>query len=208
MKKRFISIIMMLSLSVVPFCVSANATQGDVDVAEYYAIVEEISEEYDIEIVFTPAEHISSSPSEFRAKVEEYAQREQRAINYSAAIATGSFVGNAGSSAYSARGSTEVLSKTTDGWKIGATASYYWSSAHQRYLFSGGSSVFVEPANILLYGSRWFEMDSSSCYTSNLDRTLWVSATGTSYYSDSDGLISFPDTTYTVDFSYTALSVN
>lgn len=207
MKNKLISVFMLVALFGSLFCVSASAIQNEASIADYYAVIEEVSEKYDIEIVFTPAEHISSSLDEFRARVEEYALNELAAINYSKAIAASFSSTNTNTAVSGARASTEVVSKTYQGWKIGATASYTWNSTNQFYYFTGGSSVFVKPASILNY-NNWFEIDSSYSYASDGGRTLWVSATGTSNYYSSDGVVSYPNTTYTVDISYTSLSVN
>ena len=162
---------------------------------EFYSIVQEIGAEYGLNIDFTPCDEITTSPQEFREILEAYAISESGSISSSQGTLA---LINAPTVEPTVLNYTKTVSGISNGWEIGATASYYWNSTTQRYLFSSGSNVFVTSTNAL--GQEWFDITSSGCTVRDGGRTLFITATGTAnYYSAGSGLVSFNGVTKSVE---------
>lgn len=185
--------------------VQASAVVNQHDPCKYFDIVTQVGEKYGIEINFRPNTTIEMPLDEFEEIVEEYAKQTCYGNQHSdtAAIQAQSQILPQNVRALG----PERVSKTTQGYRVSANAYYRWNEANEIYLYTTGNSVQVTAANILLMD--YFTIDSSSCSAIDLGRTLYVSTTGTAHrYNSGLGWLDFPNTTQTVQISYTALSVN
>ena len=100
---------------------SARETESMNRAEEFYSIVQEIGTEYGLSIDFTPCAEITTSPQEFREILEAYAISESNSISPSqgAPVLT-----DAPTVEPTALNYTKTVSGISNGWEIGATASY------------------------------------------------------------------------------------
>ncbi len=213
MKKLITALILCVSM-IVSVSTTAYAAEIEYSPADYYAVVEEINNKYDVTITIESfSEEVTKTPAELYAELEALVLRskanEAKKTMYLEAdnVVALSVAANM----LAAETYYEELTKTSSVdsmFDITVLAEYYWNTTQSKYYFCGGSDIEVTTKTAFI-GNFFFFEDDSGYKIWDGGRTLYAWATGDILYlSDGFGWYNYYDVTESVEFAYNLLTVN
>ena len=212
MKKTLSILILCVSIFTL-FSMTANAAEITYTPSDYYAVVSEINEKYDVRISIEQfADNVTKTPAELYAELEKLVLRSKANEAKKAAIlAFDDDMALSTAKNLTRQTYHEELTKTSSVdsvFDITVMAEYYWNTTHSSYYFCGGSDVEVSTKTAFIGNFFFFEEDSG-CKIWDGGRTLYAWATGDILYlSDGFGWYNYYDVMESVEFGYNQLSEN
>jgi len=212
MKKTICALILCISM-IVSVSATAYAVEIDYSPSDYYAVVEEINNKYDVTITIESfSEEVTKTPTELYAELEALVLRSKaNEAKKTVYLQADSLTPFSASEMLALDTYYEELTKTSSVdsmFDITVMAEYYWNTTQSKYYFCGGGDVEVTTKTAFL-GNFFFFDEDSGCKIWDGGRTLYVWATGDILYlSDGIGSYTYHDVTESVEFGYDLLTVN